>query len=343
MQYKDYTLWQRELLGDEDDPQSVAAGQLDYWRQELAGSPQPVQLPPRPAAAERRRPPRRPRRLLPSTRTCSPASGNWPPNAGATAPMVAQAALAVLLHHLGAGHDLTIGSPIEGRADEQLDDLIGFFANTWVLRVDLTGNPTFGDLLEQVRSGALAAYDNQDVPFERPRGTAQPDRTTAYQPLFQTMLAWQFEWSQIEIPGLRVTLVPAGHRHREVRPVPQHRPGPGRRRLRTASSTRRNCSTPPTAESLVDRYVRVLRQVVADSGTRLGGIDVLTGTEHDRLDRLSGTTAPVPAATVPELVAAQVARTPTRPPWCPATPPCPTRTSTPARGRLAAVLRATAA
>jgi non-ribosomal peptide synthetase component F len=70
---------------------------------------------------------------------------------GATAPMLAQSVLAVLLHHLGAGNDLTIGSPIEGRADEQLDQLIGFFANTWVLRVDLSHNPSFNDLLDQVR------------------------------------------------------------------------------------------------------------------------------------------------------------------------------------------------
>ncbi|MCQ4208839.1 condensation domain-containing protein, partial [Streptomyces longispororuber] len=308
VQYKDYTLWQRELLGDEDDPQSVAAAQLDYWRQQLAGSPQPVQLPldrPRPTAADHRGG-HVDFALDPDLLT---GIGKLAAERGATAPMVAQAALAVLLHHLGAGHDLTIGSPIEGRADEQLDDLIGFFANTWVLRVDLTGNPTFGDLLEQVRERALAAYDNQDVPFERLVELLSPDRTTAYQPLFQTMLAWQFEWSQIEIPGLRVTPVPAGTGTAKfdlflnIVPAPS---GGAYGRLEYATELFDHT----TAESLVDRYVRVLRQVTADSGTRLGGIDVLTDTEHDRLARLSGTTEPVPAATVPELVAAQVARTP---------------------------------
>ncbi|MDC8997681.1 condensation domain-containing protein, partial [Mycobacterium marinum] len=69
-----------------------------------------------------------------------------------------QAALMVLLHKLGAGDDLTIGGPIAGRTDDALNDLIGFFVNTWVLRVNTSGNPSFGELLEQVRDKALAAY-----------------------------------------------------------------------------------------------------------------------------------------------------------------------------------------
>ncbi|TDU69091.1 non-ribosomal peptide synthetase [Streptomyces sp. KS 21] len=308
IQYKDYTLWQREVLGDEEDPDSVAAAQLDYWRTELAGVPQPVQLPldrPRPTAADHRgghvdfelEP-----ELLAGVAKLAGAHG-------ATAPMVAQTVLAVLLHHLGAGNDLTIGSPIEGRADEQLDDLIGFFANTWVLRVDLSQNPSFGDLLDQVRDRALAAYDNQDVPFERLVELLSPDRTTAYQPLFQVMLAWQFEWSQIEIPGLRITPVPAGTGTAKfelffnIVPAPA---GGAYGRLEYATELFDHA----TAQSLVDRYVRVLRQVVADSGTRLGGVDVLTDAERNWLTKLNETTAAVRGTTVPELVAAQAAQTP---------------------------------
>lgn len=153
VQYKDYTIWQQQLLGDESDPDSIAAAQVEYWRTELADVPQPVNLPldrPRPTAASHQGGHvdfELDEELL--TGVAKIAAQH-----GATAPMVAQAALAVLLHHLGAGNDLTIGSPIEGRADEQLDDLIGFFANTWVLRVDLSGNPTFEDLLRQVRDRA---------------------------------------------------------------------------------------------------------------------------------------------------------------------------------------------
>ncbi|WP_392970939.1 condensation domain-containing protein [Streptomyces sp. LN245] len=308
VQYRDYTVWQRQMLGDEDDPDSVAAEQLEHWRRELAGAPQPVQLPldrPRPSSAGHRgaevmfelEP-----ELLSGVRKLAAEHG-------ATAPMVAQAALAVLLHHLGAGNDLTIGSPIEGRPDEQLEDLIGFFANTWVLRVDLSRNPSFGDLLDQVRDRALGAYDNQDVPFEHLVELLNPDRTTAYQPLFQVMLAWQFVWPEIEMPGLRGTLVWPGTETAKFDLFLNIVPDPSGKaygRLEYATELFDHA----TAESLVDRYARVLRQVVAAPGTRLGGVDVLTEAERDRLARLNETSAPVPAATVPELVAAQAARAP---------------------------------
>ncbi|ROP31317.1 non-ribosomal peptide synthetase [Couchioplanes caeruleus] len=308
VQYKDYTLWQRQLLGDEDDPGSIAAAQLDYWREELAGVPQPVQLPldrARPTAADHHG------GHVDFELDADLLTGiaKLAAQHGATAPMVAQAALAVLLHHLGAGNDLTIGSPIEGRADEQLDDLIGFFANTWVLRVGLAGNPAFGDLLTQVRDRALAAYDNQDVPFERLVELLSPDRTTAYQPLFQVMLAWQFEWSPLEIPGLRVTPVPAGTGTAKfdlffnIVPAPS---GGAYGRLEYATEL----FDPATAESLAERYVRVLRQVVADPAARLGAVDVLTGAERERLAEPNRATAPARDATLVELVAAQVARTP---------------------------------
>ncbi|WP_030038852.1 non-ribosomal peptide synthetase, partial [Streptomyces resistomycificus] len=337
VQYKDYTLWQREVLGDEEDPDSVAAAQLEYWREQLAGVPQPVQLPldrPRPTTAGHHGG----HVDFELDAELLAGIGKLAAERGATAPMVAQAVLAVLLHHLGAGNDLTIGSPIEGRADEQLDDLIGFFANTWVLRVDLSDNPSFGDLLEQVRERALAAYDHQDVPFERLVELLSPGRTTAYQPLFQVMLAWQFAWSPIDIPGLRVTPVPAGTGTAKfdlffnIVPAPS---GGAYGRLEYATQLFDHS----TAEGLVDRYLRVLRQVVADSGTRLGALDVLTDAEHTWLTRLNETTAPVPEPTLPELIAAQVAATPDAPAVVCAQHTLSYRELDARAGRLAAVLR----
>ncbi|GAB3740918.1 hypothetical protein GCM10027598_71130 [Amycolatopsis oliviviridis] len=308
VQYKDYTLWQRELLGDEEDPDSLAGAQLDFWRAELAGVPQPVQLPldrPRPTTAghhgghvafE----------LEPELLT---GLGKLATDRGATAPMVAQAALAVLLHHLGAGNDLTIGSPIEGRADEQLDELVGFFVNTWVLRIDLSGNPSFTELLDRVRARALAAYDNQDMPFERLVGLLNPDRSTSYSPLFQVMLAWQFTWQGLEMPGLRVTPVPVDTDTSEFDlffNIIPHTSGRAYGRLEYATELFDHA----TAASFADRYVRVLRQVVADPAVRLGGVDVRSDAERDWLARLNETAEPVRGATVPELVAAQAVRTP---------------------------------
>ncbi|MFI6985632.1 amino acid adenylation domain-containing protein [Embleya sp. NPDC050154] len=311
VQYKDYTLWQRQVLGDEADPESVAAAQLAYWKDELAAVPQPMQLPldrPRPTVASYRGGEVH-FELAPEV-----LSGlqKLAVDHGGTAPMVAQAALAVLLHKLGAGEDVTIGSPIEGRADEQLDDLIGFFVNTWVLRADLSRNPTFGELLEQVRDKALAAYDNQDIPFERLVELLNPDRSTAYQPLFQTVLGWQFVWPEIEMPGLRVTPVGAGTGTAKFdlffNIVPKASGG-ALGLLEYATDLFEH----GTAVRIVDRFVRILEQVLEDPTLPVGAIEVLSTQERDWLiGEVNDTAHPVVADTLPGVFEAQVAREPDR-------------------------------
>ena len=190
VQYVDYTLWQQDWLGAESDPDSVIAGQLRYWRQELADLPEVVSLP-----ADRARPP------VPSYRgdgvevridpqvwagvKALAAAHN------ATASMVLQAVMAVVLHRVGAGEDVVMGTPIAGRLDAALDDLVGFFVNTWVLRVGVNSAHRFSDVLEQVRQKALDAYSNQDVPFELLVEQLNPVRSTAHHPLFQVAMAFQ--------------------------------------------------------------------------------------------------------------------------------------------------------
>ncbi|MGW1689001.1 condensation domain-containing protein, partial [Streptomyces albidoflavus] len=208
VQYADYTLWQRQYLGNHDDPHSALGRQLAYWQSTLNGLPEEIQLPTD-----------RPRPLAPSHQGGQvtfvlPANTHrellrLAQDAGASLFMVLQAGLAALLHKLGAGADIPIGSPIAGRTDTALDHLIGFFVNTLVYRVDTSGAPSFGELLRRVRATALDAHANQDVPFEQLVETMAPTRNPARQPLFQVMLTVQkTESVDADLPGLSVESTP---------------------------------------------------------------------------------------------------------------------------------------
>ncbi|MBW5422927.1 amino acid adenylation domain-containing protein, partial [Streptomyces sp. BG9H] len=312
VQYADYTLWQRDMLGDESDPRSLAARQLEYWRQTLADLAQPLAIP-----TDRRRPKAMSHRgdmvpfaidpdLLRSVERLAA-------QADTTVSMVMHSALAVLLHHLGCGDDVPIGAPIAGRTDEELRDLVGFFVNTWVLRVDLSGNPTFRQVLQRVRDRALAAYDNQDMPFERLVELLNPDRSTAYNPFFQVMLAWQPPVPEMEFPGLD-----ARAERLETRTakfdlffdiIPN---GSGGARCRLEYAT--DLFDRATAEDIAHRFVRVLGRLVAEPERGTSGIDALDAAERDQvLNRFNDTATAVPELTIPELFEGQVARTPDAP------------------------------
>ncbi|WP_405783773.1 amino acid adenylation domain-containing protein [Streptomyces sp. NBC_00859] len=313
VQYADYALWQQRLLGDENDPQSRAFDQYAYWRGELTGIPQPLQLP-----TDRPRPPVAGRRGDRVAFSIEPdvfhRVQELARREGATVSMVLQSALAVLLRQLGAGDDVTIGSPIAGRTDEALADLVGFFANTWVLRADLSGDPSFAEVLNRVRNKALAAYDRQDVPFERLVELLNPDRSTAFHPLFQIMFAWQnTSRPDFELDGLRLGYEPVSVDSAKFDlffGLTEYGTG-AERGVRGSLEYATDLFDESTAVAFAERFVRVVQQVTAAPAREVSVIDLLSDAERALvLAEWNATRMPLPALTIPELFEEQAGRTP---------------------------------
>ncbi|WP_344098210.1 condensation domain-containing protein, partial [Streptomyces stramineus] len=189
VQYADYALWQRELLA-ETSPDSLMARQMRFWKEALAGLPEELSLP-----ADRARPQEPSRRGGNLTLEIAPGVHrgllDLARSHDVSLFMVLQSALAALLTRCGAGTDIPVGTPVAGRGDEALDDMIGLITNSLVLRTDTSGDPEFRELLARVRAFDLAAYDHQDLPFDRLVEELKPVRTADRHPLFQVMLALQ--------------------------------------------------------------------------------------------------------------------------------------------------------
>ncbi|MFE1430759.1 amino acid adenylation domain-containing protein, partial [Streptomyces fungicidicus] len=302
VQYADYTLWQRALLGDDADAESLGGRQLAYWRETLAGLPEELALPVS-----------RPRPAVPSRRG-GRVTAAWDAelhagvvelarSSGVSVFMVVQAALAALLTRLGAGTDIPLGAPVAGRTDPALDDLVGFFVNTLVLRTDTSGDPTFRELLERVRETDLAAYAHQDLPFERLVEELNPERSLGRHPLFQIALTTQDHAStRLELPGARVDpLDVALHAAKfdlliylEDSRIDLH--------------YSEDLFDRGDAERFAARLERLLRTVTADAGTHIGDVDVLSPEERRLM--LAGNEVAAPDATLTALFEQQAARTP---------------------------------
>ncbi|MFI6039957.1 amino acid adenylation domain-containing protein, partial [Streptomyces sp. NPDC051315] len=316
VQYADYTLWQRELLGDEDDSESLLARHTAHWRDTLAGLPDTLVLPtdrPRPAVATHRGDtvpvhlaPRLHQDLLRLART-----------SGGTLFMVLQAGLAALLTRLGAGTDIPLGTPVAGRSDEALDDLVGFFVNTLVLRTDTSGDPTFRELVARARETDLAAYAHQDVPFERLVEELNPARSLARHPLFQVMLVLQNNAeAALELPGLhaRMETVLNGTAKFDLTAgfTETHDADGTPSGITGALEYAVDLFDRGSAEEFVARLVRLLEAAVAEPDARIGDLDVLgAGERRALLGDWNATAAGFPhAACAHELFEEQAARIP---------------------------------
>ncbi|HKS08544.1 MAG TPA: amino acid adenylation domain-containing protein [Pyrinomonadaceae bacterium] len=199
LQYADYAVWQREWLRGE-----ALEAQFDYWNKQLDGLSPVLELPldhPRPKVRSLRG------AFVPvefneelTLRLKALSRGE-----GATLFMMLLAAFQTLLSRYAAQHDVAVGVPLANRRRREIEGLIGFFANTLVMRTDLTGDPTFRELLGRVREVALGAYAHQDVPFEMLVERFQPVRDAGHTPFFNVLFVFQNQpGSAPELPGLKV-------------------------------------------------------------------------------------------------------------------------------------------
>ncbi|MBB4685799.1 non-ribosomal peptide synthetase [Amycolatopsis jiangsuensis] len=206
VQYADYAIWQRNLLGDPADPGSTLSTEVDYWRARLAGLPEELNLP-----YSRSRPDTPGYRgETAEFRLPSELSGQvreFAEQTGTSVFMVCQSIVAALLAKLGAGPDVPIGTPVAGRDEDALGELVGFFVNTLVLRNDLSGDPGLTELADRARRSVLDALEHSAVPFEQLVDELRPVRSRSRHPLFQVLVSYQRRDSRrIELPGLTAEL-----------------------------------------------------------------------------------------------------------------------------------------
>jgi amino acid adenylation domain-containing protein/non-ribosomal peptide synthase protein (TIGR01720 family) len=307
VQYADYTLWQRELLGDESDPDSLAGRQLAWWRTALAGMPERLELP---GATGRDTGNSGAALTIDLGATASQGLRRLAQESGASMFMLAHAAVAALLYRLGAGTDIPLGAPIAGRTDEALDDLVGFFVNTLVLRTDLSGDPGFADLVTRVREADLAAFSHQDVPFEAVVKALNPDRSLASNPLFQVMVVYRNRSDvDFDLAGLAVTPEygeTGTARFDLVFAFVERADG-----LDVLIEYRTGLFEADAVARLGQRLVRLVEAVTADPAAPVSRVDVLGDDERRLVLRdFNATDRVVPEEPFPVLFARQVAERP---------------------------------
>ena len=305
IQYADYALWQRGWLKAE-----ALDRQISYWKERLAWAPTALQLP-----IDRVRPAVQSFRgdsySFRLSQELSSALVQLGQREGATLFMVLLAAFQLLLGRYSGQEDIVVGCPIAGRRRQELEQLIGFFVNTLVMRADLSGEPSFRELLHRVRRSAIDAYAHQDLPFEKLVEELQPARDLSRQPLFQVMFTLQeLALGQLDVAGLRVT---------QMRPAQQttkfdltlflHPTASG---LQGSLEYATDLFERDTIERLVEHFTRLLQEIAADPDRRISELPLLCAEERQRLLVEWNNTAAdyVPDTCVHELFAEQAARQP---------------------------------
>ncbi|MHA3022899.1 non-ribosomal peptide synthase/polyketide synthase [Mycobacterium sp. BMJ-28] len=304
VQYADYSLWQRELLD------GLGAQQREFWRNMMAGAPDELTLP-----TDRTRPVR-------PTGAGGTIHFDVPPETAVAlrdlaarrqvSPlMVLHAGVAALLHRLGAGDDIVVGTPVAGRDEAALNEVIGFFVNTLVLRADVSGNPTFDELLARVRTADLAAFAHQELPFDQLVEMLNPPRVAGRNPLFNVFVGYHLgdgdttemfglptRWHE---PPVAAAMFDLGFT------LIDDRTGGGVTIMAEYSA---DLFDESSVRILARRLVTALGQFAHDSATAVGAVHLLDEAEADTLATRNDTDHSVAPIALGALVSRQAALTP---------------------------------
>jgi non-ribosomal peptide synthetase component F/acyl carrier protein len=304
IQYSDFAEWQRNRLQGE-----IFEQQILYWKEQLAGSPSLLPLP-----TDRPRPARQTYQGA-HEKFCLPpdlliALKDLSLKEQATLFMTLLSGFKTLLHRHTSSEDIAVGSPIAGRTRMETEKLIGFFLNTLVLRTDLSGNPTFRQLMKRVRKVALGAYAHQDLPFEKLVAELQPDRNPSHSPLFQIMFVLQDGHSkELTLSGLQTQKIHPGRETSKFDlTLSLHERGDvieGHLEYNTDLFARK------TIRRMVGHFQTLLEEMVKDPDQKISYIPLMSGQERHRLlVEWNNTQAYYPAACIHELFEAQAEKTP---------------------------------
>jgi len=304
LQYPDYAAWQREYLTG-----AVLERQLDYWRGRLGGAPDLELRTDRPRPAVQTFRGESHWFTVPAAETA--ALHALSKGLNATLFMVGLAAFQALLARYAGQDDIVVGSPIANRTRREIEEIVGFFVNTLVLRGDVSGDPTFRELVGRVREAALGAYAHQDLPFEKLVDEVQPERDLSRNPLFQVMFALQnAPGSELELPGLRLTWEPpkSGTSKFDVMLWAQERDG----ELNACFEYNTDLFDPPSIHRMERHFRRVLTAVLADPDVLVSQLPLVTDEERALLAAWNDTGEAFgeAGATLHGLVEARAARTP---------------------------------
>ncbi len=304
IQYADFAVWQREHLQGE-----TLDAQIRYWKAQLAGAPTLLELP-----TDRPRP---------AVQTFVGAKVTWNLSAKMLAALKALgrevdaslfmtllAAFDVLLYRLTGQKDIVVGSPIANRNRPELEPLIGFFVNTLALRSDLSGNPTFRELLCRVRETTLEAYAHEELPFEKLVEELQPERSLSHTPLFQVAFTLQSQTVPvIDSPGISIRPYELESNAVKFDLTLELYESEGG--LEAILDYNRDLFTAETAERILARYELLLERILAAPETPLSELSIVTETErHFLIEELNCTASDYPRVPIHQLFAAQVDRIP---------------------------------